>query len=95
MKDLEDLKKEKIALPGKHLTKSTAPSPSRTEEKVDSKNFPPKVNENLSTPIGEEKGKREREVEMALKDPSVKSFMDTFKARVLSVKPVERTEKKE
>jgi DNA polymerase-3 subunit gamma/tau len=94
MKDLEDLKKDKTAPVGKPITKSVAPSSSRTEEKADSRNFPPKVNENLSTPVGE-KGKREREIEMALKDPSVKSFMDTFKARVLSVKPVERAEKKE
>ncbi len=95
MKDLEDLKKEKTAPFGKPITKSVAPSSSRTEENSASKNLPPKINENLSTPVGEEKGKREREIEMALKDPSVKSFMDTFKARVLSVKSVERTEKKE
>ena len=53
------------------------------------------MNESLSVPTGEEKGKRERELETAMKDPSVKSFMDTFKARVLSVKPIERAEKKE
>jgi DNA polymerase-3 subunit gamma/tau len=53
------------------------------------------MKEGLSAPSGEDMGKKERELDIALKDPSVKSFMDTFKARVLSVKPIERAEKKE
>jgi len=95
MKDLEDLKKGMNVPPGKHATRSTTPSPSRTQETEDSKSSAPKVNEGLSPPIGEEKSKRDRDIEMALKDPSVQSFMDTFKARVLSIKPKERAEKKE
>ncbi len=37
--------------------------------------------------------KRDREVEKALKDPTVQYFMDTFKAQILSVEPVKRTKK--
>ena len=102
MKDIEDLKKEMKAPSGKHIPKSSVPSPSQARDMSDSNSdLPdsespaPKMNEGLSAPSGEEKGKRERELDIALKDPSVKSFMDTFKARVLSVKPIERAEKKE
>jgi DNA polymerase-3 subunit gamma/tau len=102
MKDIEELKKEMKAPSGKHIPKSPVPSPSQARDIPDSnrdmpesKSPAPKMNEGLSVPSGDDKGKRERELDMALKDPSVKSFMNTFKARVLSVKPIERTEKKE
>lgn len=102
MKDLEDLKKEMKAPSGKHIPESTAPSSSRAKDmsgsnrdRPDSKSPAPKMKEGLSAPSGEDMGKKERELDIALKDPSVKSFMDTFKARVLSVKPIERAEKKE
>ncbi|MFC2158172.1 DNA polymerase III subunit gamma/tau [Acidobacteriota bacterium] len=38
--------------------------------------------------------KKEREIDKALKDPTVKSFMDTFKAQILSAEPVKKSEKK-
>jgi len=63
--------------------------------------------ENLASEVLEEKVKvrlseksegrispREREVEVALKDPSVRYFMDLFKARVISVEQVNRTKTK-
>ncbi len=37
--------------------------------------------------------KLEREVDIALKDPTVKSFMDTFKAQILSVEQIKKTKK--
>ncbi len=40
-----------------------------------------------------DEGKRDREVEKALRDPTVQYFMDTFKAQILSVEPVKRTKK--
>ncbi len=102
MKDLEDLKKEMKAPSEKHIPKSAAQSPSRAGDITGSNSDVPdakspalKMNEGLSVPSGEDKGKRERELDIALKDPSVKSFMSTFKARVLSVKPIERAGKKE
>jgi DNA polymerase-3 subunit gamma/tau len=39
--------------------------------------------------------KQEREMDIALKDPAVKMFMSTFKARVLSVEPVKGKSKEE
>ncbi len=102
MKDIENLKKEIMSSPGKHIPKSAVPTPNQAKDisgpesdRPDSKSPAPKMNESLPAPSGEDKGKRERELDIALKDPSVKSFMSTFKARVLSVKPIERAEKKE
>ncbi len=102
MKDLEDLKKEMKAPSEKHILKSAAQSASRAGDIPGSNSDVPdvkspalKMKEGPSVPSGEDKGKRERELDIALKDPSVKSFMSTFKARVLSVKPIERAGKKE
>jgi DNA polymerase-3 subunit gamma/tau len=40
-------------------------------------------------------GKRAKDIDKALQDPAVKSFMDKFKARVLSVEPVTKGEDRE
>jgi hypothetical protein len=37
--------------------------------------------------------KQEREVDIALKDPTVKNFMDTFKAQIISVEQIKKTKK--
>ena len=102
IKDIEELKKEMKTPSGKFIPKSTVQSPNQARDMSDSnsdvpdsKSLAPKINEGLAASSGEDKGKRERELDIALKDPSVKSFMDTFKARVLSVKPIERAGKKE
>jgi hypothetical protein len=39
--------------------------------------------------------KQEREMDIALKDPAVKTFMTTFKARVLSIEPIKGKAKEE
>lgn len=54
-----------------------------------------KVEVKLLEEIVEEEDKREREVEKALKDPTVQYFMDTFKAQILSVEPIKRAKEKE
>ena len=99
MRDLEEIKKEMKAPPGNSFPKNTPndtpPIENGTQDKKGLESVTPEGEEKLSPGIGDEKGKREREIEMAMKDPSVQSFMNTFKARVLSIKPVERTEKKE
>ena len=95
LEDLENLKKGMTSLSSESFPKKNVPESSRAPRKSESKSPLPEVNEKLSPEMEPEKGKRGREVEMAMKDPSVKSFMDTFKARVLSIKPVERAEKKE
>lgn len=54
-----------------------------------------KVKVKISEEIVEEEGKRDKEVEKALKDPTVQYFMDTFKAQILSVEPIKRSKTKE
>ena len=95
IKDIENLKKGMTSPSAKPFPEANVQEPTRTPQKEESKPPEPEMKEPLSPEIEKEKGKRGREIEMAMKDPSVKSFMDTFKARVLSVKPVERTKKKE
>ena len=99
VRDLEKIKKEMKAPAGRpfsgNMPNDTPPIENRTQDKKNPESVLPEGKEKLSPGIGEEKGKREREIEMAMKDPSVQSFMNTFKARVLSIKPVERTKKKE
>ena len=95
IKDIENLKKSMTSPSAKPFPEANVQEPTRTPQKEESKPPEPEMKEPLSPEIEKEKGKRGREIEMAMKDPSVKSFMDTFKARVLSVKPVERTKKKE
>ena len=51
-----------------------------------------KIEVKLSAPDVEERGRREKEIESALKDPTVQHFMNTFKAQVLSVHPIKRGE---
>lgn len=99
VRDLEEIKEEIKAPASKpfprNIPNSTPPIENRPQDKKGPESVPTAGEEKLSPGIGEEKGKRERDIEMAMKDPSVQSFMNTFKARVLSIKPVERTEKKE
>lgn len=64
-------------------------------EKVVSEVMDTKVEVNIAEEMVEEEGKREKEMEKALKDPTVQSFMDTFKARILSVEPLKRAKDKE
>ena len=99
VRDLEKIKKEMKAPAGRpfsgNIPNDTPPIENRTQDKKNPESVSPEGKEKLFSGIGEEKGKREREIEMAMKDPSVQSFMNTFKARVLSIKPIERTKKKE
>lgn len=39
--------------------------------------------------------RREKESDVALKDPSVQAFMDAFKATILSVEPLKGTKERE
>jgi DNA polymerase-3 subunit gamma/tau len=101
IQDIEDFKKE-LKFPTEKKFVKESP---REEEILPEKMSPEVANQEIleikeiketaSEQAGEEGGKREKEVEAALKDPSVQSFMDTFKAQVLSVKPMKKAEKKE
>lgn len=64
-------------------------------ERVASEVFGQKIKVKISEEIVEEGNKREKEVEAALKDPTVQYFIDTFKAQILSIDPIKRAKERE
>ena len=62
----------------------------KTIERIAGAILDQKVKVRLSEADTVREGKREKEIEAALKDPTVQAFMDTFKARILSVEPIKR-----
>jgi DNA polymerase-3 subunit gamma/tau len=64
-------------------------------EKIASDVLDEKVKLKFSEEIVEESGRKEKEVEAALKDPNVQYFMDLFKAQVLSVEPIKKVKDRE
>ncbi len=66
-------------------------------EKVASKVLGQKVKVKFAESAGPASpgGRREKETDVALKDPSVQAFVDTFKATILSVEPVKGTKERE
>jgi len=97
IQDLEDMKKGIKTTPGKDVTDNNIQKERKSvrQENEQPEFYNQKVNEVVSEEIIKESGKREKEIEAVLRDPSVQSFMNTFKARVLSIKPIKRGEKKE
>lgn len=96
IQELEDIKKELRSPPGKEFSKNTFQKEKVLEEKVLEEKAPEvtnqEINETIPNKFEEDKGKREREIETAMQDPSVQSFMDKFKAQVLSIKPIKKAE---
>jgi len=90
MQELEDIKKELKSPSEKKFAKDTSQQEKILQEETSDPSGQ-KIAEGISEEIGEEEGKRDREIETALKDPSVQSFMDTFKAQALSIKPIKRS----
>ncbi len=81
-----------ISIPaGEDFYRETIHKEIRTIERVASEVIGQKVKVRLLDAINGNAGKRDKELEMALKDPTVQAFMDTFKAQVLSVEPVKRS----
>ena len=80
---------------GKNFFMDTLQKQKKVLEKMASEIAEAKVEVKLLEEIIEEEGKREKEVEKALKDPTVQCFMDTFKAQILSVEPIKRAKDKE
>ena len=80
---------------GKNFFMDTLQKQRKVLEKMVSEIVGAKVEVKLLEEIIEEEGKREKEVEKALKDPTVQCFMDTFKAQILSVEPIKRAKDKE
>jgi DNA polymerase-3 subunit gamma/tau len=67
----------------------------KTVERVASAVIGQKVKVRLVDAINGNAMKRDKELELALKDPTVQTFMDTFKAQVLSVEPIKRAKERE
>jgi len=67
----------------------------RTVERIASEVFGQKIKVKLGESAGSRETRREEETDVALKDPSVQAFMDTFKATILSVEPVKGTKERE
>ena len=67
----------------------------RTVERVASEVFGQKVKVKLGETALPRETRREKETDVALKDPSVQAFMDTFKATILSVEPLKGTKERE
>ncbi|HUU38204.1 MAG TPA: DNA polymerase III subunit gamma/tau [Candidatus Desulfaltia sp.] len=69
----------------------------RLVEKVASEVLGQKVKVKLAESPGppSPRSRREKETDVALKDPSVQAFVDTFKATILSVEPVKGTKERE
>jgi len=67
----------------------------RTLERIASEVFGQKIKVKLAGTSGSGEIRREKETDIALKDPSVQAFMDTFKATILSVEPVKGTKERE
>jgi DNA polymerase-3 subunit gamma/tau len=63
----------------------------KTVERIASGILGQKVKVKLEESIMARENRREKEMELALKDPSVQAFMDTFKAQILSIEPIKRT----
>jgi DNA polymerase-3 subunit gamma/tau len=67
----------------------------RTVERIASEVFGQKIKVKLGEIAGLRENKREKETDIALKDPSVQAFMDTFKATILSVEPLKGAKERE
>jgi DNA polymerase-3 subunit gamma/tau len=95
MLEIEDIKKEMKNPSGTKFTENTIQKETIRQEKEEPEFHDQKMNEDVSKEIVNQSSKKEREIEAALKDPSVQSFMKMFDARVLSIKPIKRGEEKE
>jgi DNA polymerase-3 subunit gamma/tau len=67
----------------------------RTVERIASDVFGQKIKVKLGEPTGAREVRREKETDIALKDPSVRTFVDTFKATILTVEPLKGAKERE
>jgi len=105
LQEIDKIKKEG-AVSAESLPRTSWPSPPpiKAQEKLETRPRPSGPVETKTpaaashTPFekpNDEPIKQEREMDIALKDPAVKTFMRTFKARVLSVEPIKGKAKEE
>jgi len=67
----------------------------RIVERIASEVFGQKIKVKLGEASGPREARREKETDIALKDPSVQTFMDTFKATILSVEALKGAKERE
>ena len=63
----------------------------KTVERIASGILGQKVKVKIEEALTARENNREKEMELALKDPTVQTFMNTFKAQILSIEPVKRS----
>jgi len=85
-----------IAFPaGEDFYRESVQRETRTVERIASGILGQKAKVQIVDSLVGRENRREKETEVALKDPSVQSFMNTFRAQILSVEPVKRTKERE
>jgi len=60
-------------------------------EKEESEFSTKRSNFEHSKDMQQKKVRKEKDTDIALKDPTVKSFLNTFKAHIISVEPIKRS----
>ena len=95
MQELETMKKKTGVPSPRTNAENTLNSDKKKLEQEVIKNVTPNTNERFPKEGIGEQGKRGKEIESALKDPSVKSFVNTFNAQILTVKPIKRNDNNE
>jgi len=85
-----------IAFPaGEDFYRESVQRETRTVERIASGILGQKAKVQIVDSLMGRETRREKETEVALKDPSVQSFMNKFRAQILSVEPVKRTKERE
>jgi DNA polymerase-3 subunit gamma/tau len=85
-----------IAFPaGEDFYRQSLQREARTLERIASGILGQKVKVQVVDSLVGRENRREKETEIALKDPSVQAFMDKFRAQILSVEPIKRTKERE
>jgi len=80
---------------GEDFYRETVQKDIKIVERIASAVIGQKVKVRLIDAVDGNANKRDKELELALKDPTVQTFMDTFKAQVLSVEPIKRAKERE
>jgi DNA polymerase-3 subunit gamma/tau len=63
----------------------------KTVERIASGILGQKIKVKIQEELAARENSREKDMELALKDPTVQTFMDTFKAQILSLEPIKRS----
>jgi len=85
-----------LAFPaGEDFYRESVQRETRTVERIASGILGQKARVQIVDSLVGRENRREKETEVALKDPSVQAFMNKFRAQILSVEPIKRTKERE